>query len=197
MKYNIVIAGVGGQGIIAVAAVIARAAMLSGLLVRQSEIHGMSQRGGGVSSFVRISDAPIPSDIIPNGGADMILSMEPLESLRYIHMLAENGILITAKEPFKNIPDYTNLDGIYNYIKSIERNVIVDTEELAKEAGAIRSANIVLVGAAAPHLPIEFKYLEQATAEIFAKKGDVIVAANLNALHIGRQKGAGVVPDKE
>lgn len=190
MKYDIVKAGVGGQGILTVATIIAKAAMIDGLHVRQSEIHGMSQRGGNVSAFVRISSTPIASDMIPQGSADMILSMEPLESLRYLKLLAKHGILLTVKEPVINIPNYPQLEEVYSHITSIKGSVIVDTQELVKEAGSIKVVNMILIGAAAPHLPVKFTSLEKATRELFARKGDAIVNLNLKALNIGREKGA-------
>ncbi|HSE37567.1 MAG TPA: 2-oxoacid:acceptor oxidoreductase family protein, partial [Blastocatellia bacterium] len=110
MKYDIILAGVGGQGVLSVSAVIGSAARSQGLFVKLSEVHGMSQRGGGVVANLRLADKPIASDLIPLGGASMILSMEPLESLRYLNYLSPEGVLITSTNPVVNIPDYPNLD---------------------------------------------------------------------------------------
>jgi len=189
MQYNIVLSGVGGQGILAVATIIAKAAMDDGLLVRQSEIHGMSQRGGDVSALVRISDQPIPSDMIPHGTADMILSMEPLEGLRYLKLLAPWGIFLTAKEPVLNIKDYPAIAEVYRHIQALERHVILDAKKLAEEAGSIKAVNMVLVGAAAPHLPVQSASLERAIRDIFARKGEAMVAMNLKALQLGKERG--------
>ncbi|MBO4731994.1 MAG: indolepyruvate oxidoreductase subunit beta, partial [Spirochaetaceae bacterium] len=148
MKYDIILAGVGGQGVLSIAAIIASAAMKSGLSVRQSEVHGMSQRGGGVSAHLRLSDATIASDLIPKGGADMILSMEPMESLRYLPWLGAKGVLLTAAEPFVNINNYPEIETIYKTIDSLPDSRILKTAELAKEAGNIKCENMVLIGAA-------------------------------------------------
>jgi indolepyruvate ferredoxin oxidoreductase beta subunit len=186
MKYDIVIAGVGGQGIIAVATIIAKAAMLDGFYIRQSEIHGMSQRGGNVSAYVRIGSEPIASDMIPVGTADMILSMEPLESLRYLNLLAKNGVLVTANEPVKNISDYPEVEKIYTEIKSLPNSRMVDINELAKKAGTLKSGNMVLIGAASSYFPIKLESLEKSIHDFFIRKGEAVVATNLKALQIGR-----------
>lgn len=140
MKRDIILAGVGGQGILSVAAIIAKAAVDQGLKVRQSEVHGMSQRGGAVLAHLRLSDSTIYSDLVPKGEADLIISMEPLESLRYTAWLNPEGTLVSAAEPFINIPDYPELENIYSMIRSLPRSVIVETQNLAKEAGLARAA---------------------------------------------------------
>ena len=105
MKSDIILSGVGGQGIVSIAATIAMAALDSNLNIKQSEVHGMSQRGGAVYSHLRISDTDISSDLIPLGKADIIISVEPMESLRYLPWLKEDGWLVTNSTPFINIPD--------------------------------------------------------------------------------------------
>jgi indolepyruvate ferredoxin oxidoreductase beta subunit len=187
MKYDILLAGVGGQGVLSIATIIARAAMIDGLQVRQSEVHGMSQRGGGVQAHMRISDEPIFSDLIPSGGADMILAMEPLESLRYLSFLKPEGILVAAAEPFVNIPDYPDIETVYATIRKLPHQRIVKAEALAKEAGNLKSVNMVLIGAASKSLPVSEKALAQSVHDTFAKKDPRLVDINMKALKLGEE----------
>jgi indolepyruvate ferredoxin oxidoreductase beta subunit len=186
MKYDIVLCGVGGQGVLSLAAIIAKAAVAEGFSVRQSEVHGMAQRGGAVLAHLRISDAPIHSDLIPGGGADMVLSMEPVESLRYTDFLSPGGIIVSAKEPFTNIPNYPDLDSIYAAIEKFPLRTLVPALDLAKQAGASKAVNMVLVGAASKHLPIKPESLEEAIRLTFSSKGEKVVAVNLDAYARGR-----------
>ncbi len=185
MTYDIILAGVGGQGVLSIATVIASAAMKDGFRVRQSEVHGMSQRGGGVQAHMRISDSEISSDLIPSGGADMILAMEPVESLRYLSWLKPAGILVTAAEPFVNIGDYPELEGIHQAIRSLPRSHIVKSDELAREAGNAKSVNMVLVGAALKDLPVKRETVAAAVRELFGKKDPRLVEINMKALELG------------
>ena len=152
MKQDIILAGVGGQGILSIAYVIDNAALADGLFFKQAEVHGMAQRGGAVQSHMRLSDGTIWSDLIPKGGADMILSVEPLEALRYLDYLKPDGIVVTSSTPFRNIPDYPEVDKVLEAIRKAPRSVIVDSEKLAKEAGTVKAQNIVLLGAASSFL---------------------------------------------
>jgi indolepyruvate ferredoxin oxidoreductase beta subunit len=186
MKYDIVLCGVGGQGVLSVAAIIAGAAVAEGLKVRQSEVHGMAQRGGAVLAHLRISDAAIHSDLIPGGGAQMILSMEPLESLRYADFLAPEGILITAREPFINIPGYPDLGSLYAAIEGFPRHSLVPALEIAQKTGGPKAVNMVLVGAASGRLPLKPQSMENAIKERFASKGEKIVQMNLEAFAAAR-----------
>ncbi|MDR1180346.1 MAG: indolepyruvate oxidoreductase subunit beta [Spirochaetales bacterium] len=186
MKYDIVLCGVGGQGVLSVAAIIAGAAVAGGLKVRQSEVHGMAQRGGAVLAHLRISDGVIHSDLIPGGGADMILSMEPLESLRYADFLAPDGILITAEEPFVNIPDYPDVAALYAAIAAFPKNSRVPALDLAKKAGSAKATNMVLVGAASRYLPLKAESMENAIRERFASKGEAVIQVNLDAFRAAR-----------
>ncbi len=190
MTYDIILAGVGGQGVLSLATIIARAAMIDGLSVRQSEVHGMSQRGGGVQAHMRISDGPIASDLVPSGGADMILAMEPVESLRYLSYLKADGILVTAAEPFVNISDYPDLEGIHAAIRKLPRSRIVRAAELAKEAGSAKAENMVLVGAAARDLPVSEASIAKSVHDIFARKDPRLVEINMKALKAGEEATA-------
>ena len=186
MKTDIILAGVGGQGILSIAAVIGHAALSKGLHIKQAEVHGMSQRGGDVQSNLRIADAPIASDLIPAGGADMILSVEPMESLRYLPYLSPNGWLITNTTPFINIEGYPETDAIIAEIKKIKNHVAIDADAIAKDLGMPKSSNIVILGAASAHLNIPYEDLELGIRQLFGRKGDDIVNANLKALKAGR-----------
>lgn len=185
MTYDIILAGVGGQGVLSIATIIARAAMIDGFEVRQSEVHGMSQRGGGVQAHMRISDRKINSDLIPSGGADMILAMEPAEGLRYLSFLKPDGILVTAAEPFVNVGDYPDPEILYAAIRKLPRYRIVKAEELAKEAGNLKAVNMVLIGAACKALPVSEKALEKSVHDTFAAKDPRLIDINMKALALG------------
>lgn len=185
MKYDIVLAGVGGQGVLSLAAIIATAAMEQGLNVRQSEVHGMAQRGGAVLAHLRIADTEIHSDLIGDGLADMVLSMEPMEALRYTNFLKADGIIVTGAEPFINIPNYPDTETIYTALKKYNHS-IVESSALAKEAGSTRAGNMVLIGAASKFLPIKKEMIENAVKTIFSKKGDAIIETNLKAIELGK-----------
>lgn len=190
MKFDIILSGVGGQGVLSVAGIIATAAMMDGYSVRQSEVHGMAQRGGAVQAHMRISDETIESDLIGKGTADMILSMEPLESLRYIDYLSETGTLITSSNPFKNIPNYPELDKVLDTIKKVPAGTVVDAESLAKEAGSVRATNMVMVGASSEKLPVKEETLMKAIKDIFMRKGEKIVEMNYKAFSLGKEATA-------
>lgn len=185
MKKNIIIAGVGGQGILTMAAIIDLAAMNLGLHVKQAEVHGMSQRGGAVESHLRISSEEIFSDLIPHGKADIILSLEPMEALRYLSFLSPEGVIVTAKEPYKNIPNYPDETELLKTIEKTATHVLVDATLLARQAGSPKTYNIVMLGAAAPYLDIDPRELEQAITQYFSPKGESIVNMNLNAFRLG------------
>ena len=192
MKNDIILSGVGGQGILTIAATIGLAAVSNDLFIKQSEVHGMSQRGGDVQSHLRLSDKPVSSDLIPFGKADLIISVEPMESLRYLPWLSDKGWLVTNSNPFINIPDYPPLDEILKEIKKIRNHIIIDADGIAKEAGSSRSGNIVILGAASPFIEMPFESLEKALKKLFGKKGNRVVEDNLKALHAGRECSAGI-----
>lgn len=188
MKYDVILSGVGGQGVLSVAALIASAALRDGLHMKQSEVHGMAQRGGAVVCHLRLSDEPIWSDLIPRGRADLIIAMEPIESLRHIDWLAPEGTLITATRPVDNIPGFTDVRAIVDTINGLERAIVVDTDALARQAGSVKAANVVLVGAAAHLLPISEASILAEIRERFARMGPDMVALNERALDLGRGK---------
>lgn len=186
MKKDIILAGVGGQGILSIATIIGEAAIADNLYIKQAEVHGMSQRGGDVQSNLRISSTPIASDLIPKGGVDIIISLEPMEALRYLHYLKQDGWIVTNTVPFVNIDNYPATEELYARLNSLPRVVMLNVEQLAKEAGApMQAANMVLLGAAIPMLGIEAEKIKAGVARIFARKGEDIVAKNLAALQAG------------
>lgn len=187
MNKNIIIAGVGGQGILTIAAIIDLAAMELGLHVKQAEVHGMSQRGGAVESHLRISSREIYSDLIPLGKADLILSIEPMEALRYLPFLSPDGIVITAKEPYKNTNDYPDEADLWRAIKESGQHRLIEAEALAKEAGSARAFNVVMLGAASSYIGIAEEKLEKAIARFFKRKGEEIIDMNINAFRLGRE----------
>jgi indolepyruvate ferredoxin oxidoreductase beta subunit len=187
MKNDIILSGVGGQGILSIAATIGLAAVANDLFLKQSEVHGMSQRGGDVQSHLRLSDKPVSSDLIPYGKADLIISVEPMESLRYLPWLSKKGWLVTNSNPFINIPDYPPIDDIIKEIKKIKNHIIIDADKIAKQAGSARSGNIVILGAASPFIDMSFVSLENSIRKLFGRKGEEIVEANLKALKAGRE----------
>jgi indolepyruvate ferredoxin oxidoreductase beta subunit len=187
MKKDIILAGVGGQGILSIAAIIGMAAVNSGLHLKQSEVHGMSQRGGDVSSNLRLSSRPIFSDLIPFGGADIILSVEPMESLRYMPWLAPDGWLITNTAPHINIRNYPEMDKIMAEVASVQNHIAIDADQIAKNMDARKSANIIMLGAALPFLGLTVEAVEASIAFIFRSKGADIIQQNQNALHKGME----------
>jgi indolepyruvate ferredoxin oxidoreductase beta subunit len=186
MKNDIILSGVGGQGILSIAAAIGLAAVENNLYLKQAEVHGMSQRGGDVQSHFRLSDKPVASDLIPFGKADLIISVEPMESLRYLPWLSKEGWLVTNSVPFINIPDYPPLEELLSEIRKIRNNIIIDADLIAKETGSARSGNMVMLGAASPFIDIPYASLENAVSMLFEKKGAEVVEYNLKALKAGR-----------
>lgn len=186
MKTDIILCGVGGQGILSIATIIGEAAMKENLYIKQAEVHGMSQRGGDVQSNLRISSNPINSDLIALGGADVIISMEPMEALRYLPFLNKNGWIITSSAPFVNIPNYPDMETIKADYKKLDHVIMIDIESMAKENNVPRSANVILLGAAQKALGIEYDKLEAAIQRVLARKGEAIVEQNIKALAIGK-----------
>ena len=185
MKIDIILSGVGGQGILSIAAVIGEAALKEGLYMKQAEVHGMSQRGGDVQSNLRLSDKPVSSDLIPVGQADLIISLEPMESLRYLPYLKKDGWVVTNSQPFVNIPNYPDLDNVKAEIDKLPNKVMLDVEAIAKELGSSRVANTVMLGAATPFLGIEYSKIADGIKSIFSRKSEDIIELNLKALQAG------------
>lgn len=189
MKQDIILVGVGGQGILSVAFIVDNAALGEGLNFKQAEIHGMAQRGGAVQSHLRISTGLIYSDLIPKGEADMILGLEPLETLRYFEFLSPEGIAVTSSTPYVNIADYPDMDEVLSRIQRAKRRIIVDSEKLAKEAGSFKAQNIVMLGAASHHLMVKREDLIKTIKVLFQNRGERVVDINLKAFQLGREEG--------
>jgi indolepyruvate ferredoxin oxidoreductase, beta subunit len=189
MKSDIIISGVGGQGILSIATIIGISALENNLCLKQAEVHGMSQRGGAVQSHLRISDKEIPSDLIPKGEADLILSVEPMESLRYLPFLKPGGWLVTNIQPYVNIQDYPPMDMILDEIKKIKNHIAIDADQIAHDLGSARSSNIVILGASCQFLNLPEELLFSGIKKIFSSKGQSVVDLNINAFLKGKKAG--------
>ena len=182
MKKDIILCGVGGQGILSIATIIGEAATKAGIHLKQAEVHGMSQRGGDVQSNLRLSTETIYSDVTALGSCDLIISMEPMEALRYLPYLSKDGVIVTSNKPLVNIPNYPEEKELFEELAALPHVVQLDIEQVAKEAGNARGANVVLLGKAARYLEIVTpEQLREAVATIFARKGEAVVEANLKA----------------
>lgn len=187
MKNDIILAGVGGQGILTIAASIGLAALSEKRLLKQAEVHGMSQRGGAVQSHLRLSDREIDSDLIPMGRADLILSVEPMESLRYLPYLSKNGFVVTNSTPYINIPDYPEIEKLVAEIEKLPNHLIINADQVAKNIGSVRSSNMVMLGAASPFIDLLPESFENGIDQIFRRKGEEMVRINIQAFHAGRE----------
>lgn len=186
MKKDIILAGVGGQGILTIATIIGDAAAAAGVNLKQAEVHGMSQRGGDVQSNLRLSTEAIYSDLIKQGAADMIISMEPMEALRYLPYLNKGGVVVTSSNAFKNIPNYPDEEALMAELKALPRTAILPIEDIAKENSVPKSANVVLLGMAAKHIEIlSPEQLRESIKRVFASKGEKIVEMNCQAFDLG------------
>ena len=188
-KTDIILAGVGGQGILSIAAIIGEAALDEGLHIKQAEVHGMSQRGGDVQSHLRISSQPIHSDLIPRGKADAIIALEPMEALRYLPSLSPKGWIVANSVTFENIPNYPKYEYLEKSLLERPHVILLDVHAVAKAENATRAANMVLLGAASAILPIDPSRLERAIEKVFERKGGEVVAMNLRAFRTGRTAG--------
>lgn len=188
MKSDIVLAGVGGQGILTIATILGAAALNENLYLKQAEVHGMSQRGGDVQSNLRLSSDPIHSDLIPLAGADLIVSLEPMEALRYLPFLSKKGWIVTNAVPFVNIDNYPDMQEVEKELQRHPNVIVFDMDALAKEVATARSSNLVLLGAASPFIDMEVEMIEDAIRALFISKGENIVEANITAFRAGRQR---------
>jgi indolepyruvate ferredoxin oxidoreductase beta subunit len=190
MKTDIILCGVGGQGILSIATVLGEAATASGLCLKQAEVHGMSQRGGDVQSNLRLSTEPIWSDLIPKGQADLIISMEPMEALRYLPYLSAEGRIVTASKPLVNIPDYPEESALLAELRALPRVTMLDIDAVALEHKIPRGSNMILLGMTAPFLGILTpEALRAAVARVFSPKGEAVVEADLKAFDLGLEEG--------
>lgn len=188
MKTDIVLAGVGGQGILSIATILANAALAENLHIKQAEVHGMSQRGGDVHSMLRLSSDPIASDLICRGTADLVVSLEPMEALRYVPFLSKKGWIVTNTVPFLNIEKYPEMETVMTDLERHGNVVAFDVDTVAKEVASPRTSNMVLLGAASPFIELDADAIERAIATVFGPKGDAIVEMNVKAFRAGRER---------
>lgn len=181
--FNIVIAGVGGQGVLMASKVLAESALASGMDVKQNEVHGMAQRGGSVISFVRIGEQ-VSSPIVMPGTADLLISFEPLEALRYIHFLKPGGRLVYNRV---SINPSTVASGLAVYPDDVEQRIAaacsaakgIEALSIAREAGNGKAVNMVMVGTVMKDLPLNEEVITDVVKQISQNKG---VEVNLKAL---------------
>ncbi len=185
MKVDVIVAGVGGQGVLTAAAIMAEAGRRCGLTVKQGEIHGMSQRGGAVSANLRMNEGPVASDLIPKGSADMILSLEPVEALRWLAYLAPHGVVVSSSSPVHNVPDYPDREELLGALSRLPHSLVVEADPLARAAGSVRANNVVMLGAAAGFLPVPQATLEACVVDFFTPKGEKAVELNRRAFAAG------------
>lgn len=190
MKTDIVLAGVGGQGVLTAAGLLAEAGRRAGYHVKQGEIHGMSQRGGAVTANLRMATDPVASDIIPRGQATMILSLEPVEALRWLPWLSYSGVVVTSANPVENIDDYPPIEEVLDALARLPHAVVVDADPLARKAGSGRANNVVMLGAAAGFLPFGADLVREVVGEFFLTKGERMQALNLDAFDAGQAAAA-------
>lgn len=190
MKLDVVMAGVGGQGVLTAAAILAEAGRRGGLTVKQGEVHGMSQRGGAVTANLRMAQGPVASDLIARGSAEMIFSLEPVEALRWLGYLAADGVVVTSASPVRNISDYPDLEQVLAALDGLPRVVVVDADPLARQAGSGHANNVVMLGAASALLPIPEETLMACLSDHFAPKGAKVVELNLQAFELGKAAAA-------
>jgi indolepyruvate ferredoxin oxidoreductase beta subunit len=188
MKTDIILAGVGGQGILSIATILGDAALKENLYLKQAEVHGMSQRGGDVQSNLRLSSQKIASDLIPLRGADLIVSLEPMEALRYLPYLNENGWIVTNTTPFVNIENYPDMEKIKAELACHPNVIAFDMDEMAKAVATPRSSNMVLLGAAAPFIDIDEDKIRDGIRNVFARKSAEIIESNIKAFNAGLNK---------
>jgi len=189
-KTDIILCGVGGQGILSIATVIGRSAIMQNMYLKQSEVHGMSQRGGAVQSHLRISNDPVWSDLIPLGSADLILSVEPMEALRYLPWLSSGGWIVTSNQPFVNLPGYPPVEDILAELNKLPKVVLLDADDIAKKMGAPKASNMVMLGAASAGIHLDLQSLKTGIQNVFASKGDDVVTMNLKAFEAGRNEAS-------
>ncbi len=191
MKQDVLLCGVGGQGILSIAYVLDNCALDSGLFLKQPEVHGMAQRGGAVQAHVRVSDRAIHSDLLPLGSADLLLSLEPLEALRYLDYLSPDaGWVISDVTPFVNIPNYPETTALDRVLLGLPRAILFNGGLLARKAGSPKAQNIVALGVASSRLAYPAPLFEKHIATLFAAKSERLVNINLNAFKLGRVASA-------
>jgi len=185
---DIVIVGVGGQGVILISDVIGRAAVKAGKPVRGAETHGMAQRGGSVINHTRIGCEYSP--LVPSGGADVLLSLEPAEALRFGHFLSPEGIALINTTPVLPVTvttgkaGYPALEEILPLLsKSCQQVRVIDATALARQAGTAQAMNVVMLGALSRFIPLPEEVLLEALSQVVPAR---YLEANLRAFQLGK-----------
>ncbi len=186
MRTDLLLAGVGGQGILTVARILDLAALDEGLELQQAEAHGMSQRGGAVQAHLRIADGPVHGALVPRGRADAILALEPMEGLRALPYLAPGGVMVSQAAANDDTPDAERL---LDAIAALPRHVLVPAGRIARAAGSARAQNLVLLGAATPFVGIREAAIARAIERAFSPRGAQAVSLNLAAWRAGIAAG--------
>ena len=184
--HGIVLSGVGGQGVLSLAQILLEALRRSGLHALQSEIHGMSQRGGSVHAQVCFSEAALTSPILDEGGADLLIALEPLEALRYVSMLRLDGHLVVSEEPQMDMAGYPPLDDVYAALKAVRGVHLIDTEDLARSLNHRQAGGMALLGMASRFLPVDDAVWRDVISQRFESKGARVMEKNLEAFEAGR-----------
>jgi len=184
--HGIVLSGVGGQGVLSLAQIVLEALRRSGLHALQSEIHGMSQRGGSVHAQVCFSKVPLTSPIIDEGCADLLIALEPLEALRYVSMLRMNGHLVVSEEPQVNMEGYPPIEDVYAALKAVRGSHLIDTEDLARKLNHKQAGGMALLGMASKFLPVSEETWRDVITQRFEAKGARVTEKNIEAFQAGR-----------
>lgn len=192
MKVNVLIVGVGGQGVLTTSGILARAGMYEGVNVVSAETHGMAQRGGSVEVHLRFGDVKAP--LIPYGLADFIASLEPVEILRYGQYMNENTITLINTRPISppsvstGDARYPSMDEILERVEGVSKHVyLINASEIAEKLGNIQAANVVMAGALIGlGLPVSLESVERAIQDVMPEK---IRELNLRALREGHAAG--------
>ncbi|MDK2983149.1 MAG: indolepyruvate ferredoxin oxidoreductase, beta subunit [Thermococcaceae archaeon] len=192
-EYNIVITGVGGQGVLTAANILGWAALRAGYKVRLGEVHGMSQRFGSVISYVRFGE-DVYGSMVPEGKADVILSFEPVEALRYVNYLKEGGMAVINTKPIvpvqvsMGMAKYPSLDEIRRIFEEDFKAKWIgfNAEELAEKAGHVVTTNTVLIGALTqvPEFPLDAEHVREVIKISVPPKA---VDVNMKAFDLGIQ----------
>jgi indolepyruvate ferredoxin oxidoreductase beta subunit len=194
-RIDVVLAGVGGQGVLILSHILARAGLRYGWTVKQGEVHGMSQRGGAVQAHLRMAEREVAAPLIPRGTAHLIVATEPLEALRAAEYLAPDGQVVTSVARIDEVEGYPDEATLEARLAELPGLVTVDGPGLAREAGSARAANVVVLGAALDLLPLPAELVEDEVGGTFADRGARLVEVNRRALEAGRQAaGAGPRP---
>lgn len=183
---GVIVAGVGGQGAITVSQLILGAAWKSGYYTLQSEVHGMSQRGGSVNAQILFDKKEVTSPVIMEGRGDLLIGLEPLETLRYLNLLDEGAFVISSVSPIKNMMTYPEIGKIIAELKKIPGVLLIDTEKLSVELDNKNAGNMILLGVASKHLPFEDNTWYEVINERFEGKSEVLIKKNIEAFEYGK-----------